>query len=212
MRNAIIFFNGDLSNLSQAKNYINKTDYIICADGGTRHALELNLKPNVIIGDFDSLSPELQKNLSGGDIEWVRYNTEKDQTDSELAIEFAIEKGFKTIILFGVFGTRLDHLLTNILSLERFNKQGIDITIIEGTKEIKMINKNLKLLGKIGDLVSLIPIKKDAKKITTKGLKYKLVNEDLLFGYSRGISNVFTNTTVEISLTEGSLLVIHEIV
>src|SRR5690242_11093954 len=103
MKRAIIFLNGDLSNLSQAKSYINEADYIICADGGTRHALELNLKPNVIIGDFDSLSSELQKNLSGDYIEWVRYNTEKDQTDSELAIEFAIEKRFKTIILFGVF-------------------------------------------------------------------------------------------------------------
>lgn len=210
MKRAIIFFNGDLSDLSQAKNYIKSTDYIICADGGAKHAAELGLKPNVLIGDFDSLSSNLQKKFQDKNIEWLKFNTEKNETDSELALKFAIEKGYQTILLFGVFGTRLDHFLSNIFALTRLAEKGIDVTIIEGKKEIKIIKEHLEIHGNIGDIVSLIPLQTDAKQITTDGLQYKLINENLLFGYSRGISNVLTKKTASITFTKGTLLIIHE--
>lgn len=209
-RRAVIFYNGDLSDLQGAKVYIKPTDYIICADGGARHALALGLKPHIILGDFDSLSKDLREELSGKSIEWIRYNKEKDETDSELALAHAIEKGYKTILLFGVLGSRLDHMLTNIFALDYLTRLDADVTIIEGRKEIRLIHDHIQLHGKTGDLVSLIPFREAAKKITTKNLQYPLTDEDLLFGYSRGISNVFIQPTVEISLKGGALLVIHE--
>lgn len=209
MKRAIIFYNGDLSNVENAKQYIKSTDYIICADGGARHALELGLNPNIILGDFDSLAHEIQESLKGKQIEWIAYDREKDETDSELALSHAIEKGYTTILLFGVFGTRLDHMLTNIFALDYLSKLHTDITIIEGNQEIRIITDHIKLHGKAGDLVSLLPLKGIAKKVTTQNLQYPLTNEDLLFGYSRGISNVFTKPTAEIFVKEGTLLVIH---
>lgn len=210
MKRAVIFYNGDLSDLQKAKAYIKPTDYIICADGGARHAWELGLKPHIILGDFDSLSKDLQEEFSDKSIEWIRLNTEKDETDSELALLHAIEKGYRTILLFGVFGSRLDHMLTNIFALDYLIKLNVDVTIIEGKKEIRVINDRIKLYGKTGDLVSLIPFKETAKRVTTKNLRYPLTDEDLLFGYSRGISNVFMKPNVEIWVKGGMLLVIHE--
>ncbi len=210
MKRAIIFYNGDLSNIQNAKHYIKPKDYLICADGGARYALELGLKPNIILGDFDSLTPELQQSLKGKEIEWIAYEKEKDETDSELALKHALEKGYTTILIFGMFGSRIDHMLTNFFAIDILAKNNIDVTIIEGQKEIKVITKHTIFHGKKGDLLSLIPLKEDAKKVTTKNLHYPLHDEDLLFGYSRGISNVFTKDTAEISLTNGSLLVIHE--
>lgn len=210
MKRAIIFYNGDLSDLTNAKKYIRSDDYLICADGGTKYALALGLKPDIILGDFDSLAPELQESLKGKDIEWITYNKEKDETDSELALQHAIEKGYKTILLFGVLGSRIDHMLTNIFALENLFKKGIDATIVEGNKEIRVIDKSITLHGKKGDLLSLIPLKNVIKKVKTTNLQYPLNHEDLLFGYSRGISNVFTKSTAEVSIESGTLLVIHE--
>ncbi len=209
MKRAVIFYNGDLSNLINAKKYIKKTDYVICADGGAKYASKLGIKPNVIIGDFDSLSKKDQKKFEKNRIPFIHYKTEKDETDSELSIKHAIEMGYKTILLFGIFGTRLDHMLTNIFALDYFSNIHAEVIIIEGNQEIQLIKNKIKLTGKKGDLVSLIPFKRDAKKVTTRNLKYPLKNEDLLFGYSRGISNVFIKDTSEISLKDGSLLVIH---
>ncbi len=210
MKRAIIFYNGDLSIVENAKQYIKPTDYIICADGGTRHALRLGIKPDIILGDFDSLAPELQESLKGQHIEWIAYDTEKDETDSELALRHAIEKGYATILLFGVFGTRIDHMLTNIFALDYLSKLNADVTIIEGNKEIRIIDKSITLHGKAGDLLSLIPLKETVKKVKTENLQYPLNHEDLLFGYSRGISNVFMKSTAEVSIESGTLLVIHE--
>ena len=210
MKRAIIFYNGDLSNIETAKKYIKSTDYIICADGGTKYALALGLQPNIILGDFDSLAPELQESLQGRQIEWITYDKEKDETDSELALQHAIKKGYKTILLFGILGSRIDHMLTNIFALAYLFKNGIDTTIIEGNKEIRVTDKSLTLYGQEGDLLSLIPLKGTVKKVKTKNLQYPLHHEDLLFGYSRGISNVFTTSTAEVSIESGLLLVIHE--
>jgi len=209
MKRAIIFYNGNLSDFRNAKQYIKKTDYIICADGGAKHALELSIKPDIIIGDFDSLSKQEQKKFSEEQIAYVKYKTEKDETDSELALQYALDKGFKTIFLFGILGSRIDHMLTNIFALDYLLSVKAAVTIIEGNQEIRLIRNKIKLQGKKGDLVSIIPFKSDAKKVTTKNLKYPLKNADLKFGYSRGISNVLEKDTAEISLASGSLLVIH---
>lgn len=210
MKRAIIFYNGDLSNLTNTKKYIQPTDYIICADGGARHAINLTITPHIILGDFDSLTEDQQLYFNLHGVETLQYKKEKDETDSELALHYAIEKGYKTILLFGVFGSRIDHMLTNIFALDYLKKLDTDVTIIEGNQEIRVINDHKVLHGKKGDLVSLIPLKGTAKKVTTKNLQYPLNDEDLLFGYSRGISNVFTKDTAEISVKEGLLLIIHE--
>lgn len=209
MKKAIIFLNGDLANFKNAKDYIKSDDLIICADGAAEHALKLKLKPNIIIGDFDSLKKSLQSKLKNSQTKWIKFAVEKNETDSELAIDFAVKNGFKEILIFGLLGSRFDHIISNLFHLETLTKKAVETKIIEGNQEIFIVNKKTKLKGKIGDTISLIPLKENVKGITTKGLKYKLTNEDLLFGYSRGVSNVFSENIAEISLKTGSLLIVH---
>lgn len=209
MKRAIIFLNGDLANLKTVIQHLKTSDYIIGVDGGAKHALQHEINLDVVIGDFDSLSKQDQKKLAKKQISFITYKKEKDETDSELALRYAIKKGYKTILLFGVLGTRIDHMLTNIFSLDYLLNADADVRIIEGNQEIQLIRNKIKLTGKKGDLVSLLPFKGDAQKVTTKNLTYPLKNEDLLFGYSRGISNEFIKETAEISIKQGLLLVIH---
>jgi len=207
VKRAIIFYNGDLADLTQAKKYIHPGDFIICADGGVRHAFTLGLQPNIVIGDFDSSSENLQQQITDQSIKTIKYKTDKDETDSELAINYAIEQGYETIIVFGLLGTRLDHLLTNIFYLANKNA---DIMIIEGKQEIRVTQKALVINGSVGDLVSLLPLLGDVKNVSTEGLQYKLTGADLRFGYSFGLSDVMTEESAKISFEKGTLLVIHE--
>ena len=97
MKRAIIFYNGDLSDVSRAKKYIKHDDFIICADGGAQHAVNLKIIPQVIIGDFDSLSKTVQQKLNKYPIEWVKFKTEKDETDVQFLFGSACRRtGFES--------------------------------------------------------------------------------------------------------------------
>lgn len=207
MKRAVIFFNGDLSDVSRAKTHIKQTDVIIAADGGTEFVLKLGLMPHVIIGDNDSLSRQIK--MKPADIEWVTFQQEKDATDSELALNYAVEKGFKQLVVFGLLGSRIDHFLSNIFALSFLDKKDISVMLIEGNQEIQVIHDSVTLKGNPGDIVSLLPLKGDVTGVSTKNLQYSLNKEKLHFSYSRGVSNVMTKKTAMVSLEKGLLLVIH---
>lgn len=211
MKRAVIFINGNLSDVSQAKKIINKEDCIIAADGGVRHILKLGLTPHTIIGDLDSISPSLQKKLEKFKIEWIKFPAKKDKSDFELAIDLVLERKYNQIIIFGIFGDRIDHLIANIFLLAKIQTENklIKIKIIEGKKEIYILNKEVTINGQIGDEVSIIPISDELKGITTYGLEYKLNNETLFFGSTRGVSNVINKTIIKITVSKGVALIEH---
>ena len=121
-----------------------------------------------------------------------------------------LKKKFKEIIIFGIFGDRIDHLFANILLLSNLQtkKLPIKIKIIEGDKEIFIFDKKIIINGLIGDEVSIIPLNK-LIGVTTNGLEYRLNNEELNFGSTRGISNVLNKKSVTITAKDGIALVIH---
>jgi thiamine pyrophosphokinase len=209
MKRAVLFLNGDRSDVSRAAKYIKQTDLIIAADGGTEHLLTLGLLPHIIIGDNDSLSEKTRKALHNKPIVWKVFKKEKDETDSELALQYIVEEGYKDILVFGLLGTRIDHFLTNIFILAELKEKGINVLFLEGNQEIQVIGEKIHLKGNAGDLISLIPLKGDASGVSTTKLQYPLKNEQLFFGYSRGISNVMTDKTATVTIKKGLLLVIH---
>ena len=211
MRRVIIFVNGNLSDLSRAKKIITKEDCLIAADGGVKHILKLGLIPNVVIGDLDSTPLPIQNKLERYDIEWVKYPIKKDKTDFELVIDYCLEKKFKEIIIFGIFGDRIDHLLANIFLLVKVQTENksIKIKIIEGKKEIYILNNKITINGNIGDEVSIIPVSEKLVGITTEGLEYPLDNGQIIFGSTRGISNVMNKKIARISVKKGVALVEH---
>ena len=137
MKRAIIFVNGNLSDLSRAKNIITKEDFLIASDGGIKHVLKLGLIPQTIIGDFDSISISLQKKLEKEKIEWIKYPKKKNKTDFELAIDLALKRKYNQIIVFGILGDRVDHFIANIFLLAKIQTENksIKIKVIEGNQE-----------------------------------------------------------------------------
>src|SRR5690554_2961542 len=111
MKRAVIFIHGNKPKKERVAKIVKKADTIICADGGAQYAVSCGLTPDIVLGDEDSLSLALKKKLLKKQVQWVTYPTSKDMSDSEIAISYALDHGFSDIVLFGVIGDRVDHML-----------------------------------------------------------------------------------------------------
>jgi thiamine pyrophosphokinase len=177
----------------------------------THYCLSLGITPDVVIGDLDSLAADDIKGLQIASVEIIRYPAKKDQTDLELALKLAIDRGADEIVVFGAMGGRWDMSIANILLLAEQNLSGATIRIIDGRHEIMLLHagKEITFYGEKGDILSLIPLGRDALGITTIGLEYPLKNDVLRLGSSRGISNVLTRNSATVFLKQGLLLCVH---
>lgn len=174
-----------------------KIDYVICADGGLEKAEKLGLSPNIILGDFDSVEPGILQKYKKLNIETETYPSEKDYTDMELAVEYAVKKEFKHIILVGASGTRLDHTVANIQLLEKYHHMGINIEIIDNNNHIGIISgkADIKVKYEKNHFVSLVPVTETIEGLTLEGFKYPLDNVKVKRGSSLLISNEITKDT-----------------
>ena len=208
MKTALIYLNGGPIDEKRLKDAIKETPYIIAVDGGANYLHNHKIIPDVLIGDMDSIHQNTSRELARKSTIIIRHPKEKDQTDSELAISYAIEQGCKEIIITGFVGDRFDHMIATINFLSKLIKK-IKVKIIQNNEDIYFVTKSLQFQGKKDDEVSIIPLLTDAKGVTTKGLQYGLSDELLNVSSTRGVSNVMSNATVSISLKEGTLMVVH---
>jgi len=204
--NALIFAGGNITDYDFIEKYEGFYDIIICADSGALHALNAGLKPDYLIGDMDSISEDVMERVKKLNTEIICYPKEKDFTDTELALEYALKLGVKSAVILAGVGTRPDHSLANIFLLVRYLEKGIDLVIADRDFEIFVIRGEKEINGEKGGILSLIPLKGDAEEIYTEGLYYPLRGESLLFGTSRGISNVFIKEKAKIKVGRGILL------
>ncbi|WP_105618102.1 thiamine diphosphokinase [Vallitalea okinawensis] len=203
----IVITGGMIKNYEQYDETIKLADYIICADGGLRHMKEWRRNPDLIMGDFDSCDHELLSEYEAKKITVLRYPTDKDYTDTELALNEAIKRGAKDIIILGGTGTRLDHTLGNIHSLVQAMNQNITAQIIDDHNHIQIIQGDRVIEKQYGQYLSLIPLTSEVKGLTTTGLKYELKDYTLTYGRALGVSNEIVGDEVTIS-TKGGILVI----
>jgi thiamine pyrophosphokinase len=208
---AVIIAAGAINNPERDRERIQTEDFIIAADGGAAHSRILDVKPDVIIGDLDSIDQETLEYFQQRQVEIVTHPTSKDATDLELALEYALQQEPDEIIVLGALGQRWDHSLGNILLLANPEYHSIPIRMISGTVEIGLVKPSqpYRLAGMEGDLVSLIPIGGDALGITTRGLEYPLEEGLLKYGATRGISNTLTTNKAFVSIQQGLLLCLH---
>lgn len=197
MKRAWVFTNGELSRVPKVMRRAG--DILIGVDGGTKHILKLGLKPDLIIGDMDSVGK-----IPAG-VKVIRYPADKDFTDTELAIKYCEEKKIEEVVILGFLGRRLDHMISNLMLMA---KSQLKIKVIEGSQEMQICRDKIAITGEKGDFVSLIPLLGDCEKVTTIGLKWRLQGETLKAGKGRGVSNVMTGKTATVSLTKGCLLVV----
>ena len=199
---AVIIGNGEIKDYDFIAGKLRKGDYIVCADGGYRHALKLGIRPDVLIGDMDSVGDESY------DGEIINLPVRKDFTDSEVCVKYVLLKDFDEILMLGFIGTRLDHTITNLMLLKQIAESGKKGKIIDEHNEIHFTSGENIIYGKKGDLISLIPFGGDLTGITTSGLDYPLENETLVFGESRGVSNVMISGKCTVNIGGGSGLII----
>lgn len=182
-------------------------DLVIAADGGAMHLLRAGLTPHIVLGDFDSVSSEDFKRIRELDPEIVEYPAKKDYTDMELAINIAVEKGAREIVLFGATGTRLDHTMANVFLLYGLLQKGIKGCIEDENNIIYLVDDSITIKKQENRKVSLLSLPPCANGLSTKGLLYPLKDFKLDFGVSLGVSNEFIEDTATITLKKGLLLV-----
>lgn len=206
----VIILTGGALDLSFARSYINrwKPDKIIVADRGLSYAHEMGIKPDVILGDFDSCDEKVYGSYSKEDKKI--FPCEKDDTDTSLAVSEAIGLGACEIAILGATGTRLDHVLGNVGQVVEGFRQGVKVSIIDPYNRITMVDKEQDITKKevYGDYISLIPVG-EVTGVTLQGFKYPLTNHTLVFHQSLGISNELLEEVGHISYENGYLIMIE---
>ncbi len=187
------------------ENYIKDTDFIICADRGWQNARAHGIKPNVIVGDFDS-SPMPENS----DADITVLPVVKDDTDTYYVARWLVENGFTDILLAGVIGgKRIEHTIANIQTLLFFAQNRVNATALTKYSQIMVLcDGKISLPDMPGKFFSLFSLGDKAEGVSVKGAKYPLDRYTLTNFYPIGVSNEFIGETVDISVEKGSVLLV----
>lgn len=190
----------------------NTCDVMIAADSGMNFFHRNNMVPDVIAGDFDSVNADSLAAFSQmGEVEVLRLNPIKDDTDTEFVIREAIRRGATEITVLGATGTRLDHVLGNMHLLGIGLQEDVKIMLVDAHNRIRMIcgELELKKAEQFGEFVSLLPIDGTVTGVTLEGFKYPLTNAVMPSFSSLGISNEIVEEQAKIKIENGVLLMIE---
>lgn len=209
MPRIIIFANGALPDPQKVRPLIRPDDLVVCADGGSRHAFALGLTPHMVIGDLDSIHWQDWARVQSDAVPVRRHPHDKNETDLELALQYALEQSPSSIVVVGALGKRLDQTLGNLALLTSPALASIDVRLDDGLEEAFFCRGRAQVEGTPGDIVSLIPWGAPVEGVTTNGLKWPLRAETLYPNKTRGISNEMLETTASMTIASGLLLVLH---
>lgn len=184
---------------------ITADDTIIAVDGGLKRCLELNLVPDIVIGDFDSIEPSYLQNLPH-ECQKLTYPSTKDETDTQLALQYCIEHQAKEVIICNELNGRFDHCLALVQNLLQALKHDIKASIVSSTQILTLFNQDTVFNHPVGSLLSLISITEQTIFVTSKGLQYPLDKLTLHNWDSRGVSNVFLEQEIKITIAQGIVL------
>ena len=179
-------------------------DFLLAADGGYAHFAKLDRQPDGVLGDFDSLG-YVPENA-------VVFPVEKDDTDAMLAVRQGLSMGYREFLLYGSLdGPRLDHTVANFQTLQFLADHGACGYLIGNTHIVTVVkNGTIRFPANAAGIVSVFCMGKDAEGVTLKGLQYLLENATVSAGFPIGVSTHFIGQEAEISVQDGSLLVIYE--
>ncbi len=208
MPRCIIFANGILPDLDSARRLLRPDDFLLAADGGTRHILDLGRTPSIIIGDLDSATFDLRPLTESG-TKIIQHPRDKDETDLELALDYAVQNGYREIVIVAALGDRLDQTLANIALLTDPRFLTFDLRLADGVESASFCRARLEVEGRRGDIVSLIPWGGEVRGVRTEGLRWPLSDETLYPHKTRGISNEMIGKVAHIQIASGLLLIIH---
>ena len=189
-------------------------DLVVAADAGAHWLADRDVRPDVLVGDLDSVAPALVAELEAAGVQVIRHPRDKDASDAELAVERAVSAGADSVVVLGALGgSRLDHELANLLLLAdpAWRHELDDLRLVRGTTTVRVLHgaDRMTIEGAAGSLVTLLPVGGDADGVRTSGLRYPLAGERLVLGRSRGLSNVVAHHPASVSIERGQLLIIE---
>lgn len=185
---------------------------VVAADGGATALDRVGRRPDRLVGDLDSVAPELVERLVAAGTVLERHPVDKDASDTELAVSAALAAGAGEVVILGAAGgARLDHELATLLLLADPAHAGHDLRIVRGGTAVRAVHGGgrLRLEGAVGDLVTLLAVGGDAVGVTATGVRWPLERETLALGRSRGLSNEIAAADASVGLERGALLVVE---
>lgn len=210
-KNIIIVTNGRFGDTSffQKKFSDMANRLIICCDGAARHLAKTKIKPDIVLGDMDSINTFQLADFKKEGIKIIEYPTKKDFTDTELALDCALNMNPSAIYIWGALGGRIDHILGNVFLLVKGKRANIKTCLIDEYAETFILREEVIFNNAVGCTVSLLSLSSKVEGITLHGFAYPLNNETLRMGETRGLSNYIKESTAKIKFVSGDLLVIR---
>ena len=180
-------------------------DLIIAADGGYDHLVRIDIKPDLLIGDLDSIT-DVPKG-----IETVRFPVEKDETDMRIAYRIGKERGYNNFVILGGVGGREDHTFANICLLSEAKNDGSTAVLIGKDYKATVIkNEEITLCGNPYGTFSIFAFGSDVEGVSVIDAKYTAENVTLKYDFPLGVSNSFLESgCAKIKVNSGSLLIFY---
>lgn len=205
----LIVSSGEIKNYELLKQLVKEDYYIVCADGGVNHLLKIGKLPNIVLGDLDSIGEEELDIINQNKIEIKKFPKMKDETDTEICVNYLMKKGFTNIVLTGVTGARFDHTLANIYLLKKIYDLGATAYIVDQNNKIYYVKDSIFINKEENSFVSIIPISEKGITISLDGFLYPLKKAHLEFSSTRGLSNKIIEDYGNIRIHEGDAIVIE---
>jgi thiamine pyrophosphokinase len=180
--------------------------FFVAADGGALFLERIGFRPDIVIGDLDSLTEEDILRFRKMEVEIYKYPVEKDETDGELALKYCKDNGLQDIVIIGSMGGRFDQQLANVFLLEYAYHSKLKAIIKEPGLELGIIDQEKVFINQKGAHLSLLPLKDKVEGVSISGCKYGLVQASLLRYKTRGISNLIISNQASVSIEKGLLL------
>lgn len=211
MAKTVIFANGICGFPEKNKQYISAGDKIICADGGALYALQMGLVPDILVGDFDSLPPQVLLDMRNKNVIIEQYPVKKNKTDLELALEAAARFDTEEVLVLTALGGRMDQYIANILLLTRSDWNIKRMRIADGDQQGWILSgpDELALTGQKGDTLSVVPLSGQIEGLYLTGVEWPLEKAAIARGSTLTLSNTFQESKVTIKIKAGVCLIVQ---
>lgn len=219
-RHALVVADGDVdpSDLGAALDLASaggQRPMVIAADGGAAKALAAGVQPDLVVGDGDSLAPDVRDHLERAGVELSLASVDKDESDTELCLLAATARGARSLTVVGALGgERPEHAVANLLLMSDPRLDGVEVQLVDGPTRLVRIGSGegpgrLDIDGEPGDWISLFALAGDVRGVSTTGLRFPLDDETLRPGPARGLSNELVERAATVITARGRLLVVH---